>query len=41
MRIVITGGSGFIGTNLIELLLTQGYNILNIDIAPPKNFAHK
>jgi nucleoside-diphosphate-sugar epimerase len=41
MRIVITGGSGFIGTNLIELFLNQDYNILNIDIAPPKNLAHK
>jgi nucleoside-diphosphate-sugar epimerase len=37
MRLVITGGSGFIGTNLIEKLRFEDeYNILNIDIKPPK-----
>ena len=41
MKILVTGGSGFIGTNYIDLLLNQGCDILNIDIAPPKNFAHK
>ena len=36
-RILITGGSGFIGTNLIEKLLCLGtYEILNIDLAAPK-----
>lgn len=40
MKILVTGGSGFIGTNYIDFLLNQGYDILNIDIAPPKNFVH-
>lgn len=31
-RIAVTGGSGFIGTNLIADLLSKGYEILNIDI---------
>lgn len=35
-KILITGGSGFIGTNLIEYLLGKEYDILNIDIAKPK-----
>ncbi len=36
MKILITGGSGFIGTNLISYMLSQSYEILNIDINPPK-----
>ena len=37
-KILITGGSGFIGTNLIEKLVLDGHEILNIDIKEPKNF---
>ena len=40
MRILITGGSGFIGTNLIDTLLDQGVQLLNLDIQPPKKAAH-
>ncbi len=29
--VVVTGGLGFIGSNLIEMLLTQNYNVINID----------
>jgi len=35
--IFITGGSGFIGTNLIELLEKKEYNIINFDKDPPIN----
>lgn len=35
-KILVTGGSGFIGTNLIENLLLNGHEILNIDINKPK-----
>lgn len=34
--IFITGGSGFIGTNLIELFEEKGYNILNFDKQVPR-----
>jgi nucleoside-diphosphate-sugar epimerase len=37
MRIIITGASGFIGTNLIEKFLHNGFEVLNIDIKEPKN----
>lgn len=37
MKIAITGGSGFIGTNLVEYFINLGYNVINIDIAKPKN----
>lgn len=38
-RVIVTGGSGFIGTNLIELLDSRGFSILNIDISAPRNIA--
>ncbi len=42
MRILVTGGSGFIGTNYIELLLKTGQaELLNLDNRPPRNVAHK
>ena len=36
MRIAITGGTGRIGRAVIELALTQGHNVVNIDRAPPQ-----
>jgi nucleoside-diphosphate-sugar epimerase len=35
-RILVTGGSGFIGTNIIEFYKND-YEVLNIDIAAPRN----
>lgn len=40
-KILITGGSGFIGTNLIEKLLTENYEILNLDAQTPKIKSHE
>lgn len=40
MRFLVTGGSGFIGTNLIEELLAQGHELVNVDVSSPKNEAH-
>ncbi len=39
-RVLITGGSGFIGTNAVEAFLRDGWVVLNVDIAPPKTLAH-
>lgn len=36
-KIVVTGGSGFIGTNLISLLEKHKFQIFNYDISQPKN----
>lgn len=36
MKILLTGASGFIGTNLLEDLLSKGYEVCNVDIATPK-----
>jgi nucleoside-diphosphate-sugar epimerase len=40
MRVLVTGGSGFIGTNLVDILLDKGAAVLNLDINPPKKGAH-
>lgn len=39
-RILVTGGSGFIGTHFVDLLLKNKVNILNVDIQEPKVTAH-
>jgi len=36
-KILVTGGSGFIGTNLVEFCLNRGDEVLNLDIKPPRN----
>ncbi len=36
-RVAITGGSGFIGCNLVESLRNSGYEVLNLDTRPPRN----
>jgi uncharacterized protein (TIGR01777 family) len=36
MTIVITGGSGFIGTKLTERLIEEGHMVIVIDILPPR-----
>lgn len=39
-RILITGGSGFIGTNLVDDLLDKEVSVLNIDWNPPYKSEH-
>ena len=40
-KILITGGSGFIGTNLIETLRKTDAEILSVDMAEPKLESHR
>lgn len=40
MKILITGGSGFIGTNLMEYYLAKNVELVNVDFKPPKISAH-
>ena len=36
-RLLVTGGSGFIGTNVVEGFLRDEFAVLNIDIAAPRD----
>jgi nucleoside-diphosphate-sugar epimerase len=40
MRLLVTGGSGFIGTNLVQSALDRGAEVLNLDWNPPLKAAH-
>jgi nucleoside-diphosphate-sugar epimerase len=40
-RVIVTGGSGFIGTNLVESLLLAGIAVQSLDIKPPQNDSHR
>lgn len=41
MRILVTGGSGFIGTSLVGTLIAQGASVLNLDSRRPNEGAHQ
>jgi nucleoside-diphosphate-sugar epimerase len=36
-RVLVTGGSGFIGIHLVDHLICLGYEVSNLDINPPLN----
>jgi nucleoside-diphosphate-sugar epimerase len=38
--VIVTGGSGFVGTNLVEAFQSNGWRVWNLDLAPPRNPAH-
>jgi GlcNAc-P-P-Und epimerase len=40
IKIIVTGGSGFIGTNIIQYYLDKNFVVFNIDIARPIHPAH-
>ncbi len=37
MRIIVTGGSGFLGTHMVRALKSAGHSIKNIDIRPSRD----
>jgi nucleoside-diphosphate-sugar epimerase len=37
MKVLVTGGSGFIGTHLVAHLVDCGYEIVNVDCAKPRD----
>lgn len=41
MKVLVTGGSGFIGTNLIEHLQAKNHEVVNVDVNPPLCSRHR
>jgi GlcNAc-P-P-Und epimerase len=41
MKILITGGSGFIGTHVVSRLLTKGHEVMNVSDQAPHEAAHR
>lgn len=39
-KILVTGGSGFIGIHLVDFLVNKGFEVVNIDIRPPIDSKH-
>ena len=35
MTTLVTGGTGFIGSNLVKVLVEKGHRVASLDIAPP------
>ena len=35
MATLVTGGTGFIGSNLVKVLVEKGHHVISLDIAPP------
>ena len=40
-KIIITGASGFIGTNLLQFYVDKGFDVINIDFNLPQNIDHQ
>lgn len=40
MKVLVTGGSGFIGTNIVALLIEKGFDVVNYDFKKPKLHSH-
>ena len=35
MATLVTGGTGFVGSNIVKVLAQQDHDVVSVDIAPP------
>ena len=35
MTTLVTGGTGFVGSNIVKVLAQRGHKVVSVDIAPP------
>ncbi len=40
-KILVTGGSGFIGTNLVEYFCSKNHEVVNFDLVEPRNKSYR
>ena len=40
-RVLVTGGSGFVGTNLVDYYLHSGVQVISLDVCEPRFQAHR
>lgn len=40
-KILLTGGSGFIGANVVDRALARGFTVRNLDFRPPRKAEHR
>ena len=41
MATLVTGGTGFVGSNVVKVLAQRGHDVVSLDIAPPDAMVHK
>ena len=40
MSVLVTGGAGFIGSHLIEFLISSGHDVTSLDVLNTRNLNH-
>ena len=41
MATLVTGGTGFVGSNIVKVLAQQGHEVVSVDIAPPDEMVRR